>query len=436
MSTILFDDDDVALQRRVNDLLDWGLVLAVFGVLAIGLISIFSATAPTFITSGSGLSATFLNQLKYAAIGLAGAVTMFYLPERWFRDLAWPLYGVGVLFLVAVLIPGVGKVVNGQQCWIEIGSFSFQPSELAKLTTLLALARHASEKGVDVNTIRDGAIALLILIIPVGLIMLQPDTGSATVFFAMGLGLYLWLGGDLFALYVMCAAPFVAVAALYGVLFDAMIWFFIASALMAIGAFLFRRNAIVTAVLVAAVVGGGFLVETVFTKLPPHQQNRLITLFEPERNPRGEGYHVIQSMLAVGSGGLTGKGFRKGTQTQLRYIPEQWTDFIYCVPTEEFGFVGGVTVIALLSAIILRAASIASIVRTRFASVIAFGFASMMLYHTIVNIGMAIGVFPVMGIPLPFLSAGGTALIINMSFIGLLLNFYKTRRRRASSLIT
>jgi rod shape determining protein RodA len=120
-----------------------------------------------------------------------------------------------------------------------------------------------------------------------------------------------------------------------------------------------------------------------------------------------------------------------GTQTQLRYIPEQWTDFIYCVPTEEFGFVGGVLVIALLASIILRGVNIAGLVRTKFASVIAIGFASAIFYHTMVNIGMAIGLFPVMGIPLPFLSAGGTALIMNLAIAGLLMNFYKTRRRRA-----
>ena len=163
-----------------------------------------------------------------------------------------------------------------------------------------------------------------------------------------------------------------------------------------------------------------------------YKQQRLVTLFEPEQNPRGSGYHVIQSMLAVGSGGVTGKGFLQGTQTQLRYIPEQWTDFIFCVPTEEFGFVGGVLVIALLASVILRGVNIAGIVRTRFASVVAIGFASMILFHTVVNIGMAIGLFPVMGIPLPFLSAGGTSLIMNLAMVGALMNFYKTRRRRAN----
>lgn len=436
MATFLFDENDVALQRRVNDLVDWGLMLAVVGILAIGLISIYSATYPGFMATGSSaMSITFKKQLIHAAVGLVAAITFFFLPERWIRDLAYPLYGVGILMLIAVLIPGIGKVVNGQQCWIDIAGFTFQPSELAKFTTLLAIARYVSEKGTDVRTLRDLAMMLGLALLPMALIMGQPDTGSASVFLALTVGIYLWVGGDLFVLYILGTAPFVAIAALYGVLFDTMTWFFVTAAVVSAGAFAFRRNVILTVAAVAVLIGGSFAVRPVFDKLEPHQQKRLITLFEPERNPRGEGYHVIQSMLAVGSGGLTGKGFRQGTQTQLRYIPEQWTDFIFCVPTEEFGFVGGVTVIGLLVAIILRAVSIASLVRTKFASVIAFGFGSVLLYHTLVNIGMAIGLFPVMGIPLPFMSAGGTALIINLATIGLLLNFFKTRRRRAGAAV-
>jgi len=424
MQPFVLDDDDVALQRRVNDLVDWGLLLAAAGVVALGLISIFSATYD------AGASTFFTKQVIYAVIGMTAGTALFFLPERWVSDLAYPMYAVGILMLIAVLTP-LGKVVNGQRCWIQIGGFTFQPSELAKITTLFALAKMVGRKGFDVRTLRDVATLIGIVLLPVGLVMMQPDTGSATVFLAMLIGVYLWVGGDLFALFMLICAPFVAGSALYGVLFDNMTWFGIVSALVALGAFAFRRNIIITSMAVILVVGMGLLVEPVFENLEPYKQNRLVTLFEPERNPRGSGYHVIQSILAVGSGGVTGKGFLKGTQTQLRYIPEQWTDFIFCVPTEEFGFVGGITVIGLLAAIILRSINIAGFVRTKFAGIVAIGFASVLLYHTVVNIGMAIGLFPVMGIPLPFLSAGGTALIMNLAVIGLLLNFYKTRRRRA-----
>ena len=422
-NTFQFETEDLSLQRKMNDIIDWGLMLAVAAVIGMGLISIYSAT---FETSASTV---FANQVIYAMVGIASAITMFFLPQRWISDLAYPAYAVGIVALVAVLTP-LGHEVNGQQCWIRIGGFTFQPSELAKFTTLLAVAKYASKKGFDIRTIRDFAIMGAMVLLPVGLIMGQPDTGSATVFIAMSLGIFLWIGGDLFLLYVVATLPFIAVAALYNALFDVIWWVLGVTLVVAAGAFAFRRNIVVTVAAVILMISVAIAIEPAFESLEGYQQKRLITLFEPERNPRGSGYHVIQSMLAVGSGGVAGKGFLKGTQTQLRYIPEQWTDFIFCVPTEEFGFIGGVLVIGLLASIILRGINIAGIVRTRFSSVIAIGFASMLLYHTLVNIGMAIGLFPVMGIPLPFLSAGGTSLIMNLTLVGLLMNFYKTRRRR------
>jgi len=427
-NTFTFETEDVSLQRKVNDLVDWGLLLAVVAVLGMGLISIYSAT---FETSAS---VVFKNQIIYAGIGLAAAVIAYFTPQRWLSDLAYPAYAIGVLALAAV-IP-FGHEVNGQRCWIKLGSFTFQPSELAKITTLFAIARYASMKGFDIRTLRDLSVVVGMVILPVGLIMIQPDTGSATVFLAMLLGIYLWIGGDLFLLFTVFCLPFIGIAALYNALFDNIWWVAGITAVAAVGAFLFRRNLVLTVAAVLLMIGVSLAVEPVFDSLETYQQNRLITLFEPERNPRGEGYHVIQSVMAVGSGGVVGKGFLRGTQTQLRYIPEQWTDFIFCVPTEEFGFVGGVLVIALLASVILRGISIAGSVRTRFSSVIAIGFSSMLLYHTMVNIGMAIGLFPVMGIPLPFLSAGGTSLIMNLAVVGILMNFYKTRRRRTSRVKT
>jgi rod shape determining protein RodA len=419
-----FETEDVSLQHKVNDLVDWGLLLAVVAILGAGLISIYSAT---FQTSAS---IVFRNQLIYAGIGVGAAIIAYFTPQRWLSDLAYAAYALGIIGLIAV-IP-FGHEVNGQRCWIRLGSFSFQPSELAKITTLFAIARYSSKKGFDIRTLRDLSVVVGMVVLPIGLIMVQPDTGSATVFLAMLLGIYMWVGGDLFLLYTIICLPFIAIAALYNALFDVIWWVIGITILAAGGAFLFRRNIILTVAAVVLMIGISLTVEPVFDSLAPYQQNRLITLFEPERNPRGEGYHVIQSVMAVGSGGVTGKGFLQGTQTQLRYIPEQWTDFIYCVPTEEFGFVGGVTVIALLASVILRGINIAGSVRTRFSSVVAIGFASMLFYHTMVNIGMAIGLFPVMGIPLPFLSAGGTSLIMNLATVGLLMNFYKTRRRRTS----
>ena len=423
INSFFLDEDDVEMQRRINDMLDWGLLLAVAGLLGIGLVSIYSAAYSL------GSDSIFMRQVFYAIAGTVAAVVLFYVPERVISSLAYPAYAIGLLLLIAVLTP-LGHKVHGQQCWIQIGSFTFQPSEFAKISTLLAAGQYISRKGFSIRAIRNLLGLLSIFLIPIGLIMLQPDTGSATVFLAMLVGVYLWAGGDTFVLYTLVSIPFVATAALYGALYSNIYWFVALAALFCLGTYMFRKPLAMTIVACVVVIGIGLAVEPVFENLEPYKQKRLITLFEPERNPRGEGYHVIQSILAVGSGGVTGKGFLQGTQTQLRYIPEQWTDFIFCVPTEEFGFIGGVLVISLLATVALRCFSIASLSRTPFSSIIAVGFGSLITYHTMVNIGMAVGLFPVMGIPLPFLSAGGTSLVANVACVGLLLHMYRQRKRR------
>ena len=225
-SPFLFESEDVALRKRVNDLFDWGLLLAVVTVLGIGLISIYSSVATADAT-------IFRNQIIYAGIGITFGLTVFFFPEHWFSDLAYPMYGVGVLALAAVLTP-LGHEVNGQRCWIQLGSFTFQPSELAKITTLMAMGKVATRKGFDIAAIRDLAWLVGLVIPPVALVMLQPDTGSATVFIAMTIGVLLWVGFDLFVLYIIACIPFVGIAALYGVLFDSL-WIFIGVVVLAIG---------------------------------------------------------------------------------------------------------------------------------------------------------------------------------------------------------
>jgi rod shape determining protein RodA len=240
----------------------------------------------------------------------------------------------------------------------------------------------------------------------------------------MLLGVLVWAGADMLMLFTVVALPFIAISTLFGKTF-----FYVTLGLFSAAVFAFRRNIILTAVVIALFIGAGFSMSFVYNKMAPHQQNRVQTFINPNTDPRGKGYHVIQSMMAVGSGGIFGKGFLHGTQTQMRYIPKQWTDFIFCVPAEEFGFVGSVTVIGLLTVLIMRSIRTAGYLRSQFGSIICAGIGAGFLFHMLVNIGMALGVFPVMGIPLPFLSAGGTSLIINMALVGLLLNFYRARRK-------
>jgi rod shape determining protein RodA len=340
------------------------------------------------------------------------------LPERWIRKGTPFMYLFTLLLLFAVLL--FGKVVYGAKSWLVIGPISLQPSEIAKIGAILAVAFHNSRSFTDLGTLRDVLTAIGLYAIPVGLVMLEPDFGSATVFLVSLVGIALWSGVDLFLLYSVVTPPIVALVAFFGE-----VPFYIAATTVSAGAIAFRRNIIVTVLLVGVIVGAGFSPNIIFSIVKPHQKDRIETFLDPNNDPRGKGYHVLQSTMAVGSGGITGKGFLKGTQTQLRYIPKQWTDFIFCVPTEEFGFIGGTLVISVMGMLIFRAIHIAEHARTKFASTVAIGIASIWSYHTLVNIGMAVGLMPVMGIPLPFLSAGGSSLVVNMMMVGMLLNFYR-----------
>jgi rod shape determining protein RodA len=418
MDVSYFDDSVGTTSGPIQ--FDFRTFLVTIGLVGIGLISIYSATYD------SGASAIFKSQLVYAVGGLVAMLSIAFLPQRWIRLSTYPLYGLGLLLLVAVLVIGTAKY--GQKNWIILGPISIQPSELAKLSTLLLASLFVSREGKDLANWRDLGTLMAIVLIPVPLILKEPDTGSATVYFAMLLGLALWGGADLFFLFVLVASPVVALLSLFGP-----IYLYAALGGVALCIFLFRRSIWVTLLGLVLPVLMGISTPIIYSHLPQHIQNRIQVFLNPELDPKGAGYHVIQSLLAVGSGGLTGKGFLQGTQTQLRYIPEQWTDFIFCVPTEEFGFIGGALVILLLVALIWFAVDTASHLRNKFESTICVGIATIFLYHMGINIGMAIGLVPVMGIPLPFLSKGGTSLLLNMALVGLLLNFYRSRtdvRRR------
>ncbi len=403
----------ISIQRNLLEYFDSSTFMLMASLILVGVVSIYSAT------HNSGSMSSFYKQAMYAALGLVGMFGIMFTPVRILRTATWPLYGVSiVLVLIAVV---AGHEVAGARSWIRFAGLSFQPSELAKLGTLFALARYITRPGVDLRTWRDLGFSALILALPAMLVLQEPDFGSATVFVIMWLGVVLWSGADLFLLFALATPPIAALASFFG---DTV--FYIIIGVVAIAALGFRRNIGLVLIVVALNVGAGFSSQYVYDNvLRPHQQDRITAFLDPHTDPRGTGYHVIQSGIAVGSGGLLGKGFLQGTQTQLRYIPEQRTDFIFCVPTEEFGFAGGTLVIGLLTLLVLRAYKLASNVKSRFLSIVSVGVGTIWMYHMLVNIGMAIGLMPVMGIPLPFLSAGGTALMVNMMMVGLLLNVFR-----------
>jgi len=404
-------------RRQSGEFIDWSTFLISILLVTIGLISIYSATYD------AGMSSRFSQQLIYACLGYGMVIVILFIPETWIFTMAYPVYGIMALMLISVKL--FGHEVNGTTGWLNLGFVTIQPAELAKVTTLLAAARYLSSKGIDIKNLRDFLSVSGIVLFPAALIFIQPDHGTSTVIVALLFGILFWAGFDLFTLFTVFSIPAVGIMSLFG------IGSFVTSvSIFSIAAGFFRKKLYVTIIAIVVVTGVGYSSKVMVDKLEPYQKKRIEIFLNPGSDLRGSGYNVNQSILAVGGGRLTGKGFLGGTQTQLRYIPAQWTDFIFSVPAEEFGFVGAVSVILLIAGFIIRAVSIAGESDSNFLSLICFGAGTIIFYHTVINIGMAIGLMPVMGIPLPFLSSGGSFLISDLAIVGLLLNAYRAHRRK------
>lgn len=395
---------------------DVATLISVIALIVTGFFAIYSATY------AAQMNDRFTLQMLFAAGGLFIMVTVALIPVRWFSLAAYPFYVVCLGLLVYVAI--AGKLVYGQRSWIEIGGFlQFQPSEVAKLATLMAVGKYLNGDR-NLGRVFDLVVVALLIIIPIGLIMLEPDPGSAMIYVVLLFIILLWSGADLFLLTAFLAPASVAVLSLFGMtpmLISSLFW-------CAVLFLLFKKNLVTTVLVFALVAGAGFSSEMIYNRMHEYQKNRIEVLLNPELDPLGAGYNVIQTKMAIGSGGLTGKGYLQGTQTQLRYVPKQWTDFIISVPAEEFGFIGAMVILLLYVFLIYRSLAIASSVRSNFSSVVAIGITGIWFLHVTVNIGMTIGLIPVVGIPLPFMSYGGSSLITNMLMAGIMMNLYRNRR--------
>lgn len=393
---------------------DISLFLSVIVLTVAGFFAIYSATY------AAQMSDRFSLQLLFGAAGLLIMLTAALLPVRWLSIAAYPIYGISIFLLVYVLFAGVE--VSGQRNWVIIGSMRFQPSEFAKLATILAVAKYLSGDRKLTSPLHL-IVTSLIVLIPTELIR-REDPGSATVYIAILGVVMLWGGMDLFFFTAIVAPIVVAVLSVFGTL-PMVISVLVFGAVLYL---IFRRNLVTTTVVFAIIVIAGFSAESIYNNLPEYQRNRVDVLINPERDPLNTGYNMIQTKMAIGSGGVTGKGYLQGTQTRLKFVPKQWTDFIISVPAEEFGLLGALFVLSLFAFLVYRSLAIASSVRSTFASVVAIGITAIWFFHVLVNIGMTLGLFPVVGIPLPFMSYGGSALITNMLMAGILMNLYRNRR--------
>lgn len=404
------------INYKLQDKFDLSIFLPFVVLTILGLIAVYSSTVNHPTAGGN-----FQKQLYSAIVSLIAFFIVFSLPQQLFKMLAIPSYLISILLLLLVLF--AGKTVYGSKSWISFGPIGFQPSEFAKLGTILCLSHWLTYKNRDINNIKDIGAALVIGFLPVILILLEPDTGTAIVFVIITLSLIYWSGISLFGLFVVISPGVVVIASLFGTL-----TFILSLIMVVIALFLFKRDLFNSITVFVINLGASFFFDYAFRILKPHQQKRIESFLDPSMDPLGSGYNALQAKLAIGSGGFTGKGFLQGNQTQLRFIPQQWTDFIYCVIGEEFGFLGSVLVLALFLIIFIRLINISNLAKDRFSVLIVVGILSLMFSHFAINIGMNIGITPVVGLPLPFLSYGGSSLLINMIMMGIVLNIYRNRK--------
>jgi len=337
------------------------------------------------------------------------AVVILIVDAKFYSSFSPILYAITILLLITVLI--VGRNVGGNQAWIPIGSFRLQPSEFAKLATCLLLARYLSAHSTKTPNLKTLIGGAAIVALPVVLVLLQPDTGSALAFFALVFVFYRegyisgpWmLFGALAILLFVLTLAFNQWAVIAGV-----------AIFIGLGIYYFRKKRkLMTSLAAMFFIAAAYIlcVEFVYDNvLQSHQRNRIDVLLGKIDDPRGQGYNLNQSMIAIGSGQFWGKGYLQGTQTKYNFVPEQSTDFIFCTVGEEWGFVGSMVVIGIYLTLLLRIVNIAERQRTPFARIYAYGVASILFFHFAINIGMTIGIVPIIGIPLPFISYGGSSL--------------------------
>ena len=410
--------------RRADDIkaskLDWLTILVVIALALAGWLNIFAVVYDSQLDQNIfDLSLNSGKQLLWFGISIVVVSLIMILDFRFFDSFAYPIYAIVVLLLVSVLV--FGTVVSGSKSWFELGFVRFQPAEFAKFATALAVAKYLSKSQIKLDKFKTWLILGLIVSIPAVLIIVQGDTGSALVFSAFVLVFYREGLSPLLVLVGIIAVAIFVLTLLLGKLYLIIALIVAAAILIAAGK---KNNKRVITILAIAGVTAGVVMSVdyvVNNVLQPHQQNRVKAFINPEADPLGYGYNVTQSKIAIGSGGFTGKGFLEGTQTKFDFVPEQSTDFIFCTIGEEHGWLGSFILVSLFVTLLLRIVFIAERQKSNFSRVYGYGVASILFFHFTVNIGMTIGLFPVIGIPLPFFSYGGSSLLAFSILIFILL---------------
>ena len=394
-------------QNKFWKSIDMPIILLYITLVLIGWLNIYAAVFDESHASIFDLEKNYGKQLLWIATALFIGLMVLLIDSKFFSVFSFGIYGITLLMLIAVLF--FGKYVNGSRSWFEIGSFRLQPAEFAKFATALIVAKYLSS-GVKMERFSTKISVLGLIGLPMGLILLQGDVGSALTYVAFILVLYReGLSGM-----VLVIGLLIGIAFVLSLLFAKAAILISIAVITAILLYNFRRKKKIIPVIIAGaalvatmVVGFSYVFNNVMKQ---HHRDRINNLVGKEIDIKGAGYNVNQSKIAIGSGRLIGKGFLNGTQTKYDFVPEQSTDFIFCTIGEEYGFVGSVVLIGLFLALLLRIVFIAERQRSSLSRIYGYGVASILFLHLFVNIGMTIGLVPVIGIPLPFISYGGSSL--------------------------
>ncbi|MEN0046166.1 MAG: rod shape-determining protein RodA [Bacteroidota bacterium] len=462
---------------RVVRKIDWVLFSIYLGLVALGSLTVYSVTVGDEIQAVSSLWSTSAGkQIIWVGISLIALGIIQFINGKFWEQFAFLIYGIAIILLI--LVPFLGTEIKGATSWFRIGSFGFQPSEVAKFATCLALASYMSNHKIDLSKSKHLLIATSLIVAPILLILLQPDAGSALIFLSFVVlfyragmsGAYIYVGFSIaFLLLVSLASdqPNYIILTLFGIGSLALLaylknpfYWIIAGLAIIIPSYFFinldenserfiilsniivfailgiyhyvnkkQRLAVMLAIVVSISSGISISANYAFNNfLEAHQQERINMWIRPDKcDPSGPLYNVIQSKVAIGSGGFEGKGIFKGTLTKLDYVPEQSTDFIFCAIGEEHGFIGTLLLITLFFLFFWRIIHIAERQKSNFTRYYAYGIVGIFFLHFFINIGMTMGIMPIIGIPLPFISKGGSSLLGFTIMVAILLNLDSRR---------
>lgn len=402
----------------------WSVIFIWASLTTIGLFAIYSATqGPVSEFLPGYIQDNFSKQLVWVAISLVTLIAIQFTSPRTFQGVAYLFYGFCLILAIITVFTGVE--VGGGRRWLSIFGLRIQISEFMKVATILAVANYLTHKrDMNVGNFKTALTTVGIILIPAVVVLFQNDTGTALVMIAL-IPVVLFWSGLPYGLSLLIISPaLIGYFSVINVMLGAIV-----ALILVIAIFLLQKQTwlTVSSVLlgIVVVIGTEVALQEV---LLPHQRARVEAFVNPTLDPQGAGWNVLQAKTAIGSGGLYGKGFMKGTQTQLRFLPEQWTDFVYCVIGEEFGFIGSVLVLILYALLFLRLLHMAGVHKHPFAQLVIVGVTFLFFTHFIVNIGSATAVLPIMGVPLPFISYGGSAFLANSIMLAICLNLHLYKR--------